>query len=470
MFRILVVILLILHVACNNDQTSGMEGVAHEVTGDEFSEKINSFEKTHSHDKLILLWNALKAGDIGSLREISKAPESKRPESNSGEFCESLVANICNSTEVSDYMRVKSVFESLGEYIYQFHTKNLLEEFLGSPADRENVEYWICEDLILEQPKGIGDNEIYEKYRKCEKIRSSAIQETLFPQQTREKMKKLFQKTKNHIIDNLNEMIALEGNYPKKIEKLSIALNEIFKTRMIFSQDKPYWNTSAHKSETIVRAEGMALLADIDSSYLTGVMYHEFGHIINPSRFFSNNYVNRENVPFYTSLSCLKDNGFARPADLSCYQNRLLICDQEQKFYCNDMKSFVDSYSIFPMISYEGPTHLSVIPLFEPCQNDQTGEAFSDLVMAEMLAWEMIGSSVEENRSKVKKHLAHLCYEFQKSSDMSLDKRVQLNLGTYPDGKLRLDLVLNHPGIRKAIGCKPVQTGEKSFCELSSIK
>lgn len=437
-FRIIVVIFLISLVACDSSQTGKTE------------------ERT------------LKVGDIESSRKTSKAPKPRISKPNPGGFCESLTTNICNSVEVDDYRRIKSIFERLEEYIYQSHTKNLLEEVLGSPIDREDVKYWDCADLIFEQPKGIED-EIYEKYQKCEEIRLSAIQETLFPQQIQEKVRSLFLRTRDHIIESLRQMIALERNrnHPEKVEKLSKALNDIFKTHITFSQDKPRWNMSAHTSNTILRVEGMALLAAVDPSYLTGTMYHEFGHIINPSRSLSDDYINKENIPFYTSMSCLKNNGFARSADLNCYQNRLLVCDQEQKAYCQDMKDFVDSFPDFPMMSYKGPTHIAMFPLFEPCQNDQTEEAFSDLVMAEMLAKKMAPFSVEENRSKIKKYMAHLCYEFQNFSDISADKQAQFNLGTYPNETLRLDLILNHPGIRNAIGCEPIQADEKPFCKIA---
>ena len=91
----------------------------------------------------------------------------------------------------------------------------------------------------------------------------------------------LFHRAKSRVIDRINKIIALEEGSTEKVGRLLAIVNELIRTRIIFSQDEPAWNISAHISESILRVEGMALLVEIDPSYLLGSMYHEFGHRIN---------------------------------------------------------------------------------------------------------------------------------------------------------------------------------------------
>lgn len=408
-----------------------------------------------------LILNSIILAIIGSLLILKQAK--------ADEFCKSAIINICNSPEVDNYEKAKTKFKELKKAVYQSpDIKGLLEGILGPPPNRRGIKHWFCQDLLQTRPvKKINPNELRKKYNECQEMRHSAIQKILFPRQTQERIERLFERTKNHIIDNINKIISPEKQ--KKDERLSAMVNEVLKTRIIFSQSESRWNISFHKFEPTLRVEGMALLAEIDLSYLVGMMYHEWGHIINPFRFPLDNYERSHDIPFYENLSCLKDIGFARYANTDCYQRLLLVlCSQGENPYCKSLKTFINLYSNFPMLSYESPLHLPELQISKSCQNDQTIEAFPDLIMVEMLAKEMTISSVSENRSRIKKYLAQLCSEYQEVSNMNAHKRYQRTLNTYPDPELRLLFVLNNPKIRKAVGCDPVQADRKFFCSLEN--
>ena len=389
------------------------------------------------------------------------------------DFCESPVTSLCNSPEVNDYERVKARFEKLKREIHSSPgIRNFLEEVLGPPEDGKDPKHRNCQKilhLIDKIPDETKKNELDEKFTECQILTDSVFDRLLFPQETKTQIEDLFHRAKNRVIDKINKIMTSGGSSPEKNEKLLAMLDNVAEVHVDFGNNNPRWNVYTYESKPIIEIEGFALLAEIDPSYLLGGIYHEFGHRINPANFLPYSH-DRENIPFYDSLSCLKDIGFARSADLSCYQDYLSICKQEKR--CEKLEDFINSYQNFPMISYHPHYNLFGFLPLEYCQNDQIAEAFPDLVMVEMLAEEMMGFSVTENRLKLKKYVSFLCSDYksgeQSEKTFNAFSAIDLRkiLGIYPNTELRLNFILNNPGIRRAIGCEPPKTGKKFFCSL----